>query len=64
MHINIIPSPVIHVHTFQLASPPNTPHLCSMSYPAGYNGDAPPPFIYDTPDSDDVDDSDDEAGSM
>jgi hypothetical protein len=53
MHINTIPSPVVYAHTFQLASPPNTPHLSSMSYPADYNGDDPPPFIYANHDSDD-----------
>jgi hypothetical protein len=40
--INTVPSPVIHDHTFQLASPPNTLHLSSMSYPADYDGDDPP----------------------
>jgi hypothetical protein len=39
--INTVTSPVIHDHTSQLASPPNTPHLSRMSYPDvyGYNGD-------------------------
>jgi hypothetical protein len=60
--INTVPIPVIHAHNFQLASPSNTPNLSSMSYPADYDGDDPPPFIYDTHDSDDEDDSDDEAG--
>jgi hypothetical protein len=63
IHINNIPIPVVHAHTFQLASPPNTPNLSSMSYPADYDGDdPPPPFIYATRDSDDEDDSDDEVG--
>jgi hypothetical protein len=71
IHINTIPSSA-HGHTFQLASPPNTLHLSSMSYPADYDGDDPPPpaFIYANHDSDDEDDcggvgyndSDDEAG--
>jgi hypothetical protein len=52
IHINTIPSQVVHAHTFQLASPHNTPQLSSMSYPAAYDGDAPP-FIYATHDSDD-----------
>jgi hypothetical protein len=38
--INTVTSPVIHNHTFELASPPNTPHLSNMNYPDvyGYNG--------------------------
>jgi hypothetical protein len=42
IHINNIPSPVGDAHTFQLVSPPNTPHASSMSYPADYDGDDPP----------------------
>jgi hypothetical protein len=58
IHINIIPSPVANAHTFQLTSPPNTPHLSSMSYPADYDGDDPPPHIYDNNDSANEDEDD------
>jgi hypothetical protein len=46
IHITTIPSPAIHAHTFQLSIPPTNTHLSNMGYPAGYDGDDPPPHLY------------------